>query len=58
MEGDWSLYSRIVWEDYITWLQAAKDRVLGVLGEEMLKVHVGVEEIGFGLKAIHEELEE
>jgi protein SHQ1 len=57
MEGDWSLYSRIVWEDYIIWLQGAKDRVLGVLGEEMLKVHVEVEEIGFGLKAIHEEIE-
>jgi protein SHQ1 len=57
MEGDWSLYSRIVWEDYIIWLQGAKDRVLGVLGQEMLKVHVEVEEIGFGLKAIHEEIE-
>jgi len=58
MDGDWSLYSRIVWEDYIVWLQeGAKDRILAVVGEEMGKVQVNLEEIGFGLQDVHEEIE-
>lgn len=57
MEGDWSLYNRVVWEDYIIWLQGAKDRVLAVVGEEMGKVRFELEEIGFGLRRIHEEIE-
>ena len=58
MDGEWSLYNRIVWEDYIHWLQGgAKDRILAVVGEEMGKVEVDLEEIGLGLQGIHDEIE-
>jgi SHQ1 protein len=48
--GDWSLYSRIIWEDYIIWAQGCKERVLKVLAEEMQKMNVDVADIGFGLE--------
>ena len=47
--GDWSVYSRIIWEDYIIWCQGSKDRVLTVLAEEMGKVKVTPDGLGFGL---------
>jgi protein SHQ1 len=47
--GDWSVYSRIIWEDYIIWCQGSKDRVLTVLAEEMEKVKVTSDGLGFGL---------
>jgi protein SHQ1 len=50
--GDWSVYSRIIWEDYIIWCQSSKDRVWTVLAEEMGKVEIALEEFGFGLEDI------
>jgi protein SHQ1 len=47
--GDWSVYSRIIWEDYIIWCQGSKDRVLAVLAKEMEKVEVTSDGLGFGL---------
>lgn len=49
--GDWSIFSRIVWEDYIIWMQmSARERVLGVLAGEMEKVQVELGEVGFDLE--------
>ena len=50
--GDWSVYSRLVWEDYIIWCQLSKDRVWTVLADEMGKVEIALEEFGFGLEDI------
>lgn len=49
MDGEWSVYNRILWEDYIIWIQfAVKEKVLGVLAGEMEKVgEIGVEDCGF-----------
>jgi protein SHQ1 len=54
---DWSIYNRVVWEDYIIWLQGSKDRVLAVVGKEMEKVVLDLEDIGFGLVSLHDEIE-
>ena len=53
MDGDWGVFGRIIWEDYIIWGMGCKERVLTVLAEEMEKVIVDVKEIGFGLEEIH-----
>jgi len=49
MEGDWSLYVRCVWEDYVIWAQGASEGVLQVLGAEMEKISVEEGEIGFDM---------
>ena len=56
MEGEWGVWGRIMWEDYIIWCQSCKERVLQVLAEEMEKVVLEVGEIGFGLSEIHAEI--
>jgi protein SHQ1 len=56
MDGDWGVYSRIMWEDYVIWCQGCKERVLLVLADEMEKVEVEVGEIGFGLNEIRGEI--
>jgi protein SHQ1 len=52
--GDWSIFSRIIWEDYIIWCQGCSERVLQVLAEEMGRVRMEVREIGFGLEKVEE----
>ena len=49
MEGDWSVFSRVWLEDYIIWSQSSSENVLTVLAQEMLKVTVEMEDIGFEL---------
>jgi hypothetical protein len=56
-EADWSVYTRIIWEDYIIWAQGCKERVLIVLAEEMEKVEVDLGDIEFTLNQIHNVLD-
>lgn len=49
MDGDWSVYCRIIWEDYIIWGQGCRDHVLTVLAGEMENIHLELKEIGFEL---------
>ena len=56
--GDWSVYSRIMWEDYIIWCQLSKDRVLMVLAEEMERAELQAKDIGFGLDEVEFEISE
>ena len=53
MDGDWGVFGRIFWEDYIIWGMGCKERVLTVLAQEMEKIVVDFNEIGFELEAIH-----
>ena len=53
--GDWSLYLKVIWEDYIIWTQGSKDSVLQVLAEEMEKITVKSDEIGFDLEDLEGE---
>lgn len=55
--GDWSVYSRIIWEDYIIWCQTSRESVLKVLAEEMKKVELQPGEIGFGLDEVEKEIQ-
>jgi len=56
MDGsDWSLYLKVIWEDYIIWSQGSKDSVLQVLGDEMEKITVESDEIGFDLEDLERE---
>jgi hypothetical protein len=50
MDGDWSVFNRIMFEDLTIWSQTSKDRVLDILGQEMGKVEVDLKEIGFELE--------
>ena len=56
MDGDWGVFGRIFWEDYIIWGMGCKERVLGVLAGEMEKVVVSLGEMGFGLEEVHREI--
>jgi len=49
MEGEWSVYGRIMIEDYVIWAQGCRERVLEVLAGEMEKVVVDEGELGFDL---------
>ena len=53
--GDWSVYSRIMWEDYIIWCQRCREKVLTVLAEEMERIELDLDQIGFGLDEIERE---
>jgi protein SHQ1 len=55
--GDWSVYSSIMWEDYIIWCQASRESVLKVLAEEMQKVELQLGEIGFRLDEVENEIQ-
>jgi protein SHQ1 len=50
MDGDWSVFVRIWFEDYIIWCQTCHESVLKVLGEEMKKVTIETIEIGYPLE--------
>ena len=49
MGSEYAVFSRIMWEDYIIWVQGCRERVLRVLAEEMGKVVLEDGEIGFDL---------
>ena len=49
--AEWSVFGRIVWEDYIVWAVGCKERVLVVLAEEMGKVRIEERKLGFDLSA-------
>jgi hypothetical protein len=49
MEGDWSVFCRIIWDDYIIWGQGCRNNILSVLAGEMENIHIEVREIGFEL---------
>ena len=49
MEGEWSVFVRIMFEDYIIWAQGCRERVLEVLAGEMEKIMVEEGELGFDL---------
>jgi hypothetical protein len=49
--GDWSVFSRIMVEDYIVWVQlGAREKVLQVLASEMEKVKIELGDVGFNLE--------
>lgn len=56
--GEYGVFLRIVWDDYIIWCQDCKDRVLNVLAEEMERVQLDVKDIGFRLDEIEHEMSE
>jgi protein SHQ1 len=50
LEGDWSVFNRIFWEDFLVWVQTCRESVLGVLARGMDRIEIKFGEIGFGLE--------
>jgi protein SHQ1 len=50
MDGDWSVYNRIIWDDYLVWTQGCRESVLKVLADQMRNTTIDIRELGFDLQ--------